>query len=171
MRKKEFWRRRLLMVAGVGVVVIVAGGIGAWLYFGNQPKPVAQIPSGISDRLRFPVYLPSRLPGGFSLVVNSYSLDQGVLIFKAQDSSGMVMAFTEQAKPDKFDFANFYSEQLTNPQTLDNVPFASVSGKNTQQYNVLSIVTDKTWIIVSTRAPLAQNDLQVLAQNMQLHTN
>jgi hypothetical protein len=129
-----------------------------------------KLPSTVTEQARFPIYLPTRLPRGFEVAEDSFSYDQGVLIFKANNKIGDVIAITEQPKPDNFDFENFYAKQLTQSKQLRNVPFPSTIGTSTEVgSHVLSVVTNKTWLLISSRAPLAESDLQLIAGSLRLH--
>lgn len=90
-----------------------------------------------------------------------------VVVFVAKNNVGSRIIFTEQSKPEAFDFDTFYREQVTNAKTLSDVPFPSVTAKM-QGGNmwVLSMVADATWVIASSEAPLTEADGQIIAQGL-----
>lgn len=145
----------VLMAAGTAVVFKLRAGTGV------------HIPPSIGRQLTFSAYLPGKLPGNYQTVEDSFSYDQGVLVFEAKDDTDATIAFSEQPKPQGFDFDNFYSQQLTDAKDLSDVPFTSVVGKSVQGHvTVLSIVAGNTWVIVSSRSVLSVDDMQLIAQSM-----
>ncbi len=150
-----------------GAVLLVGAGLGVTLYLMYGTK-AGLIPAKIKERLDFPVYVPDRLPGDFKIAAGSFSIDQGVLIFKAQDTNGATIAFTEQRKPQNVDFDDFNDTQLADAKKIDGAPFSSTAGTAAQGSNmVLSVVADKTWIIM-TSGSLGDKDIELIAQSIRL---
>jgi hypothetical protein len=129
------------------------------------------IPASVSKQLSFPVYLPQQLPGTYTLAPGSFAVHTDgqakILAFKATDATKGTILFTEQPKPEKLNFTEFYKTQLTDAKTLNDVPFPSVWGKDAEKQQVtLSIVTDTTWILITSDSPLDEASMVRIAQSL-----
>ncbi len=166
-------RRRKTIFTGVAsIIVLIILGILLGFFIAGGSSRAARVPENIASAFSSQIYLPKKLPGNYQLVENSFGISEDVLIFQAKDSAGSTIIFTEQAKPGNLDFDNFYSRELTDSQVLSDVPFPSVTGKSSANNSTaLSIVTDNTWVFVTSQSSLSKEDLQVIAKNMQLHKN
>jgi hypothetical protein len=80
----------------------------------------------------------------------SFDATSQVVTFSFSYNNGKKLIFTEQPKPDGFDFDNFYDEQLTNKRAIDSSLGSAIIGLF-EGSSFASIVTDKTWVM--TRAP------------------
>ncbi len=163
---------RWVKVIGIVIVLLTAvvGFLGYKLLTTTASQPT--IPASIINRIPFGAYVPSKLPGTYKINPTSFSMDEEkVLVFAATDGAGTSIAFTEQAVPPKFNFNDFYQQNLTDAKTLDNVPYPSVMGKSStnRQTKVLSIKANNTWIIVSTSAPLDTNAFAEIAKHITLY--
>jgi hypothetical protein len=167
-----FERKKRYIIIGLTIIIASAALIGGLLFI-YRPGPEVILPAAIRKQLNFSVYLSDDLPGNYHLVKDSFSYDQGVLIFKTEDGAGDTIAFTEQKKPQGFDFANFYTQQLSDAKNLDHVPFPSVTGKALQGHNnVLSVMANDTWLLISSQSPLTQDDMTQIARSLKLfHTS
>lgn len=134
-------------------------------------QPSVSIPKAITQNSNLPIYLPDQLPGNYKLDEGSFDLAEknSVLIFVANDGAGSKLFFSEQQKPRDFDFNDFYRNQLKETKTLNNVPYPSVWGKTADNRLALSVVTEDTWIVLATSAPLNESDLQKIVNG--LHKN
>lgn len=146
-----------------GAIVLLAFGIGilAAQFFG---QPGVTIPKAIAQKVDFPTYLPHKLPGNFQIVTTSFTFQENTLFFNAKDSTGATITFSEQKRKSNFDFTSFYNSQVKDAKNLSNTTFPSVVGTaKTGQARLLSVVTDETWVFVSTPAPLSQEDMEIIA--------
>lgn len=153
------------LIVLVGILVIVAVLLGGKLLL----APSTAVPAEVKNKITFPIYLPKKLPGHYKVKPDSFGVQENsVLVFQAADDTGANIIFTEQQKPNDFNFTGFYNEQFKDAAELDNVPFSSTWGKSQtlSDTKLLSIVTDKTWILASTTAPLDEAGLQRIAASM-----
>lgn len=152
------------------VLSIICGLVLAVGFFGlrlaNSPKLV--LPDAITKDVKSTIYLPQKLPGNYELDKDSFVLVENntVLIFAAGDEAGGKLHFSEQPKPPDFDFNKFYKDRLKDAKTLDNVPYSSVWGQTSDGRLMLSIVTENTWIVMATSAPLNASSMQHIAQDI-----
>ncbi len=149
--------------------MLVAAGFGIGLWLASLGGKDLIIPKSIKEEVSFPIYVPGRLPGNYQVNADSFTLNEATLIFSATDAAGSRIVFTEQPRPQDFNFDTFYKEQLKDPEILSDVPFPSVVGKTKEQTMVLSIVTPETWIMASTNSPLGVNDLKTIAEHVKRH--
>lgn len=166
--RRRNWRVQKSLKIAVGVCLLLGMGfiIGLWLASLNDKtvKP----PRHIVERINFSVYLPKKLPGNYYVESNSFTLKEGVLIFKAIDGTGGVITFTEQQKPKDFNFDDFYKQHLKEARTLSDTPYPSTYGLNGKT-KMVSIVTEDTWIIGNSSSSLHKDDMQHIAQNIKVY--
>lgn len=94
-------------------------------------------------------------------------VDEGALIFQAGNGNGSSIHFSEQKKPQDFDFDQSYQEEMGGAKQLENVPHQSYIGTSvTTQQNLLSIVIDDTWVLISTNEQLSEEDYVRIAKGL-----
>lgn len=130
-----------------------------------------QVPAEVSQKFKSAVYVPSKLPGKYRVDPSSFSLAEGdtVLLFAAKDGVNADLVFSEQPRPKDFNFDDFHKNQMTESKTLNDVPFSSVWGKGAGDRLVLSVVTNDTWILVTTAAALNGDDMARVAAGITKH--
>lgn len=159
-------RSRLILIGGI-LVLLLAGAVG-FVFYQNR-KPLIAIPAAITKEISFPIYIPKQLPDGFSVELSSFQhiSSEGVLLFQATDKAGDKLVFSEQPKPENFDFNDFNTKQLINSKSLPNVPYPTTIGKTIdKQTTLISIVTDRTWIIATTQTELSNQQLLDVAASL-----
>lgn len=135
-----------------------------WQCFFLQTIP--KVPDQIKQKAGFTIFAPSKLPGKFVVAENSFSFQEETVVFQANDGAGHTIVFTEQKKPASFNFDDFYKTQMKDSKTFD-AQYAAVAGKTqNEEVQLLSIVTDSTWILVSSRSPLDDEGLKTLAKSL-----
>ena len=152
----------LIGLAVLSVVVVFFGG----LLIARLVSPRSPIPAAIKSQLGFTAHTPSKLPSGYHFVPESFQHQEKVLIYRVSNGQNDLI-FTEQAKPSGFDFLGFYKDQMSEAKTLSNTPYESVLGKAANgQTTILSIVTDKTWIIMNTVGNIDDSSAQLIAEHV-----
>jgi hypothetical protein len=139
----------------------VAGGIW-WV---QTTRPLVRIPANIAEEVLFPTYLPRQLPEGYKLVPASFKIQDHVLLFDIRRDDGRLIHFAEEAKPKDFDFTAFYQQQMGKIRNLRGVPYPSVMGSLSNKGVMLSIVTDKTWLIIVSGLS-SEDDLRAIAESL-----
>lgn len=140
------------------VVAMVAIGMVAGSIIASSTLSV-RVPDEIAAQARSSVYMPGWLPSGYSVDQSSFTFSEDTVVFSAINPSGSRLIFAEQARPQDFDFDDFHNVQLQEPKVIDGSKYTSVWGKATDGRLLLSVVTDETWIIMTTGALLSQEDL------------
>ena len=158
-------RRKKTLLYVISGIILVLVAVAGWLAFSIYQSSHTQIPSSITAKAKFPLYVPAKLPGTYKVNQKSFAFDNDTLIFSAKDLAGGSIVFSQQKQPKNFDFNKFYKEDMTNAKTLNNVPYASVFGKS-KGATIISIVTDTTWIIGSTSSPFDEGDMQIIAASL-----
>ncbi len=128
------------------------------------------VPPTIAQRAKSAIYLPSKLPGNYTIEESSFSIQEDeVILFKATDGVDGRIVFTEQARPKEFDFDSFYNSEMKDPKTLEGTPFISVLGKTKDdKTQFMSVVTDETWLLISTQSPISEENFLSIARSLQL---
>lgn len=160
-KKTRRWR------VAVVILALLVGGFGLGLWLTSLSKPVVEVPAPVASQAGFPIFVPSRLPGNFEIDPTSFTVSESTLLFSARDGTGGRIFISEQARPADFDFDRFYTEQLLEPQILQDVPFPTVSGEAKDSgIRMASIVTPDTWIIINSAFPLSVDDFKLIAQHI-----
>jgi hypothetical protein len=146
------------------VVVIVTAGLVAvaWLWL---KRPMSPVPAEMARQAQFDVFYPSRLPSGFAVDRATTRLQQGTLIFIAKNGSGDSIAFTEQAPPKDFDFNKFH-DSLQGGRDLHVPPYRAVTGSAGNGLSVVSIETNRTWIMASSATSLSPADSKLIVSGL-----
>jgi hypothetical protein len=158
-------RGEIIRYAGLVLAGLVLGGAIAWHLYSLRPRIMPEI----TEVANFPLYYPQKLPSNYSLNNDSfkYNSKEGTLIFEGVDKADDHLVFTEQKRPAKFNFENFYSQQMTDAKQLNGVPYPSRYGKTSdKKTTLLSVVADDTWIIMSTTSDVSSQDLLRIAQGI-----
>lgn len=151
----------------VGLIVLLSASVGTWIWQSGK-KPPVQIPLSLRQKISFQPHLPQVLPGNYQVDPQSFIVDQGALVYQIRDATGEVITFAEQSKPKAVDFfTTFYESQLKNPKILNRTPYSSTTGQaHDGKSTVLSIVTDKTWLLITVPFPIDQGSLTNMARNI-----
>jgi hypothetical protein len=174
--KEEITTRASTKMTRSSTLLYVLGAIAAlllivaiFLAYKLTTTSAYMVPDYIKKNATHSIYIPRKLPNGYKIAEGSFMMDEAenTLLFRAEDSSGSSIAFTEQKRPQDFDFEKFYQEQMEGAKKLDGTPYPSVFGRApTGDRFLLSIVTDDTWILASTAAPLNEQDFTLIAKNI-----
>jgi|GEM_PF-2973798 len=147
--------KKIIIIGALSIAIIVAGV----LWWMQSRAMSVQIPKTVTAQALFTIFVPSALPDGFEIQEDSFSLNEGVLIFSVKGPGDRAIAFTEQAVPASFDFTNFYAKQMTDVKKIDDAPYQSALGKasiagveGAASDKMLSIRADDTWIIATGTA-------------------
>ena len=160
-------RKREITSWLIGIIMLAILGVFIGVRLADNVARSVKVPPNIEQSYKTPIYLPEKLPGNYKTIEDSFTLQEEVLIFQAKDGAGGTIVFTEQPKPKDVNFEDFYAQQFKDAETLDNVPYPSVTGKSSaNNSSVLSIVTDEVWIIASSRSPISAGDLEILAKSI-----
>lgn len=169
---KKTWltSKKTIVLLASGIVVCVLALFGMLVATGMLGGSTVKVPDTITQKVKSPIYLPSDLPGNYKISEKSFDLveDDAVLVFEATDDTGSKLIFSEQPRPKDFDFDNFYKGQFENAKALSNVPYSSTWGKSIDGRIALSVVTNDTWMMLVTSAPLGEGDMLRIAQGMHL---
>jgi hypothetical protein len=151
----------------LGAIVIVLAITAAFFAYKVYSVSKLDIPKDVAKKANFSILVPQRLPGDYKVIEDSFTYSEDTLVFRAEDSNGASIAFTEQKKPANLKFEDFYKGQFKDAKTLDGVPHPSVIGKDASGERwLLSIVAQDTWLLASTLAPLDADALETIARGI-----
>jgi hypothetical protein len=154
----------LYVLFGVAIILTI---LVIFLALKVSSVPAFTIPSHITGSLQYQIYAPSKLPSGYKVNASSFMTAEGTLIFQAEDGSGSSIHFSQQQKPQDFDFDRFYREEMENAKRLEKAPHQSYIGKSgSAQRNLLSVVIDNTWVLISTNATFSEQDYINIAKGL-----
>jgi hypothetical protein len=148
----------------VSIAVCTLAGICIWLLWFKSSRffPEAIVESSS----KFSLYYPTELPEGYYADKNSFSRAAGVLTFTAVNQQKEHLNFSLQARPANYDFEGFYN--LVLKDTFRYVtPHGEAAIGYAQDLTVGSILTENTWIIVSSGTKnLDTDDIQSVLVNL-----
>jgi flagellar basal body-associated protein FliL len=153
-------KKKILILISM-VIIIVALVIGGAMY-SIRSRDSDPIPLSFQKAVSFKVYYPdiSKLPMGYSIANNSYSLPaKNVLVYAINYSNGRHLDVSLQTKPSSTSLKEFISVHMPLNKTLKTpIGEATIGVINNQA--VASLPTrSNTWIILS--GPLQNNQAQL----------
>lgn len=135
------------------------------LWYSALPGPV-KVPPAIAERIYFPVYMPRQLPDGYVIQQPSFQEKDGSLIFTAVNTHTEKLVFTEQPMPERFDFARFYKESIRESENLPETPHQTVLGRLPNGNRLLSVTTEKTWLLITTASDLDEASARLIVSSL-----
>lgn len=157
-------RRKAVLAGIIGVVIVCV--LGAFYLASRQP---VRIPGEATEGVTFPIYIPQKLPDGYKLDEKSFKYvpSEGVFVFQATNKAGDNLVFSEQGKPTSLNLDDFTGRQLIDARKLPNLPFSATTGKTLDKKNtLLSVVTDTTWLIMTTTSEVDNQELHDVAAGL-----
>lgn len=152
---------RKLLVPAMALIVVMAG---ATVFFArdSQHDP---IPASIKQKAGFTLYYPKSLPAGFHFDEASYDPSTKVVTYDYATNGGNKLYFSLQPKPSSFNFDNFNKKQLSGAHQT-STPIGTATIGILQQETVSSVVTDKTWIIISAGEKINLDQLEQVSKSL-----
>lgn len=126
---------------------------------GNDP-----IPQSIRDKVTFSIPYIVGQPAGYKINPASFNANNQVVIYGLSKAGRNNIFVSTQGKPDNFDFDDFNLKQLSGSSEFLTPLGKAVIGVYGGR-TVVSIVTDKVWVIMNTDASggVSAKDLQTIA--------
>lgn len=158
---KRRGRKKLYIVL---TLIFIGVGGGVYYYFiRNQNNP---IPPAVQSAVSLPLYYPEKLPEGFSLDSNSYSVSGEIVSFHAINQKNQKLIFTIQPRPPTFDFPTFYQKGLSGTEQFTTPAGQAAIGK-AQTKLIGNLVTDTGWVIISADTDeIDSDDLRLTLSNL-----
>lgn len=155
-------RRLPLYIGTTGVLLIV--GIGVYTYI--RSRDANPVPGNIISQMKVPVYYPEGLPEGYALDAGSMSFDEatGVTTYVIKKGSDIV-SISVQPKPQNLNLKTFHKEVMSNPQEA-RTGEGSITTGVINGIQTASLITDKSWVIVSSKNKVPAKDITAIAKAM-----
>ena len=165
-RRARPHKLRLPIIIGAGLVLLAGGVVGGGFLAARWPAGSVKIPPSVAEQVLFPMYTTG-LPKNYRLLAGSFKTQEGTVSFGLRAKAGQTVTITEQAKPQEFDYTAFYQQQMAHPKNLQGGPYPSVLGSVAVNgtTSLLSIVTDKTWLLITSKNA-SEADLRFIAQHV-----
>jgi hypothetical protein len=146
------------------VIVVVAVITGAVIFVvrNSQHDP---LPADVKQEANFALYYPKEVPSGFHFDQAKYDASTRVVTYDYTTSDGNKLYFSLQPKPAKFNFDNFNKKQLAGAHQTET-PVGTATIGILQQETVSSVVTDKTWIIISAGEKVSLDQLDQVSRSL-----
>lgn len=153
---------RPVLVVISTVVVIIIVGIVVFVFQGRAGDP---LPAGVKQEANFTLYYPKKLPAGFHFDKAIYDSSTKVVTYDYVTDTGNKLYFSLQPKPEGFNFDEFNKKQLAGAhQTSTPIGMATIG--ILQQATVSSVVTDKTWILISAGEKISLDQLEQVSKSL-----
>lgn len=164
-RKKQSWKlKRPVKIVLFVLLLLMLLAVPGYFYQDKIKATVSDLlapPSPFNQELvekaGFPLYYPTKLPGTFKMETDNISSDNNVVLFKITDNDGKRINITLQKKPSGLNLEPL-NELLTDKGELDTKFGKLMIGTSKEEMELANIVTDKTWIIVSTPKDTLSDD-------------
>lgn len=156
--------RRGLIIFSILLMTIVLATVFSIFIF-TKDKVEDPIPSSIKQKVGFSLYYPTKLPDEFRFDEIAYDSEAKVVTYSYSATGGKRLYFSQQKKPDNFNFDDFRNKQLAGSTQLDtNLGKATIG--LLQNQTTSSIVTDDTWILISVGGDINIDQLKEVSQNL-----
>lgn len=163
----NLFQNKKVLIGLIVTIVAVATIYSAWR--DEQKVESVKIPENISGSLLFTPYLPSVLPGGFSIDRDSFKMQETALLFTASHKdTGVKLVFSEQGVPKDVDTEAFYSSSVSNPTRLEGLRYKTLFGQlNGRKESLASIITDDdTWILITMPEAATKADVKTIESGL-----
>lgn len=155
---------RWVKAALVGAAVLIVLAI-AWYFI--KPYVLNPIPKDIRDQAEFTLYYPEKLPKGYSIDRKSFEFKQEeqVVLYKLTAKGKPNIFIASQPKPDNFNFDEFTEKKLSNQKGVIT-PLGKGILATAEGSKLISLPTEKGWVIISGKQELEDSVLEQLADRM-----
>lgn len=155
--RKVLPSRKVVVVAGVLVVVIaIAGGIAHFVHSNAGPLPASVVKS-----VSFPLYYPASLPDGYSYQQNSAKIENGFVFYSLQNGDKNISVSEQKAPSDPPDLTH-----LMGFTSLNTLAGNAVTGTNFAGQPSAIIISNTTMITITGQQGLPSDIVSQIAQNM-----
>jgi hypothetical protein len=157
-RSKKF---KMLII----LLILAALGIAGKLLIFPRYSQTNPFSPAIQSSLNIPLFYPQKMPKGYLVDHLSFRTTSNEVVFNANHASSRLV-FTQQKIPAGFDFNVFYAQHLTNT-TVFSTPYGSVVvGKNDNR-TLGSLISDKTWLLLTTNSQQPSvDDMSLVLKNL-----
>lgn len=140
-KKRRQKRRRLTLVFG-GLLLAVTV---IWHF---SKDPAGPVPADITNRAQFTVFYPSKLPAGYTIDRDSFTFQDGTVIFTISGPKKQRLIFTQQGRPSNLDVKKLHKEQI-NQGTVVITPYGEAAIGILGPNLVASLLTEDAWILIN----------------------
>jgi hypothetical protein len=119
----------------------------------------------VKEQASFPLYYPTDLPKGFRFDQAAFDASVNVLTYDYSTVDGNRIYFSLQPKPKKSDYDRFSKKQLTGPSQIETQVGQATIGV-LQGQTVSSVLTDKTWILITSGENVNLQQLEQVSQSL-----
>lgn len=152
--------KKLLLV----IIIIILAAVGGY-YLYKQLSTPSPIPKSITSSVSFPIYYPSELPKGYKLNTESFNTNGRVVTYYFSNNAGQNISISQQAVPANFDFDNFNKKRILGSKEILTPVGKATIGQSSER-NVASVITDKTWILVSAPSDTTAAQLETIVKSL-----
>lgn len=153
--------RFVAVTVGILVVIVIAVITGLVLH-GRSRDP---LPADIKQEAGFRLYYPEQVPAGFHFDEAKYDSSAKVVTYDYTNTDGNKIYFSLQPKPANFNFNDFNKKQLSGAHQIDT-PSGTATIGILQQETVSSVVTDKSWVLISAGEKVSLDQLEQVSKSL-----
>lgn len=163
--RPNHYRRYLTKKPGKIMLAVLVVMVGAYLWKNSHRQTFFD--TQVLGIVSFPLYYPSQLPADYQPTPDSMRTTSNLLTFSVALVNGEKLAFSEQPRPQNFNFDNFNTQQVASPSKIDTPIGSGIIGTFSGA-KIASIPTGKTWIIITAPYGIADAQLRQIAQGLKL---
>lgn len=155
--------KKWLIITPIVLLLLGGANFAAWKYL--KQKSSNLLPAGYtSQALGFTIYYPKDLPDGFRVAPNSFTTQDGAMIFYIDTPDGKNLPVSEQTIPDGSTADQLVPAppniKVTQSEDI-GIPGAKSSYAVMEERTITSTVIDKTWIIINSTSTSKENAIAV----------
>lgn len=158
---RKLGRKKIAVIALV-VIGLAAGMVLVGL---KLKKSVLPIPENITNAVTFPLYFPADLPKKVDFPGPEAFSAQNQVVTYYFNYDGKHISVSEQPRPLSFDFNKFNFQQIAGSKEIVTRSGKAVAG-SLGGITTVSLVTDKTWVLVRGDSDIPAATIEQLTENM-----
>lgn len=160
-------RKKLAISISLSLLLVICG-VAAFIFLS---KSTSRFSADLKNSVAFPLYYPAHIPPGYSIdqkaLANQTAAGQIYVILK---NGAKTINISEQAKPASNPgiLATTFEKNLTGA-SLASTPYGTAAIGIFSGRTAASLMTDKTWIIVSASPEANADDVKLALQGLKLN--
>ncbi len=158
-------RLRWRLYTSLIVVCLLFGGVAGYLLWPRHPH----FPATLVKATSYPLYYPAKLPSGYHVDQNSVNNQASSdLVYMVIRNGDRVISLSEQAKPAQSQIVSTTFAKNLSGSSLISTDYGTATIGIFSGRVSASLMTDKTWILVSAIAPVSSDEVATTLKGLQL---
>lgn len=157
-------QKKVVIVGGIFLSVVIIGMTGLFINKKVMSHNIFSKP--LINSVGFTLFYPTHLPQNYKLNKQSVESTSGqVVTYYATNPSNQHINFSIQAKPDTFDFDNFYTKSLAGTFRFSTENGEGAIGKS-EGKTIGSFVSGNSWTLITSENNIDTGTLQSVIKSL-----